>query len=225
MPVMIAAEASTMAICSAPLAYSKCSSLRLDSSRPSCRRASRAPESCRGCPRASWDPFRIWRPPPSTPRSAFRSPPRLGVGHGGAIDLEDLGGGFGDGRAHFLGLIEIEEIGGLDVLLGRAMLRVLRAGFREREEQREDGDDHRDFLVFGFDGVFERLGHSFPQCGLAAPASAATRSTRPIRGGVKSPRLSFGGHRRPWRAWRRADAACIGSLEPAGAREPRAGRN
>ncbi len=51
------------------------------------------------------------------------------------------------------------------------MLGVLGPRFGQREEQREDRDQQRDLLVFGFDGVFERFGHGFPlrasRCGAA----------------------------------------------------------
>ena len=65
------------------------------------------------------------------------------------------------------------------------MLGVLGAGFGQREEQREDRDQQRDLLVFGFDGVFERLGHGFP---LRALRSGAARRGRimHIRESLKS---------------------------------------
>jgi len=80
------------------------------------------------------------------------------------------------------------------------MLRALGAGFRQREEQRQDGDDQRDFLVFGFDGVFQRLGDA-----LIGRFAAARRA----------PAYRSGAIRGPWRM-APAEAECSGSLEPAG---------
>ena len=73
-PVMIAADAETIAICNAPLAYSNLSSFGWRVSR-ALARPWRAPGSRRDCPRDVSNPFRSGRYRPSNPGAASRRRP------------------------------------------------------------------------------------------------------------------------------------------------------
>ena len=53
-----------------------------------------------------------------------------------------------DRRANALGLVEIEEVGGFDIFFRRQVLGVFCAGFRERQQKRENGDDEGDGPTF-----------------------------------------------------------------------------
>ena len=71
-----------------------------------------------------------------------------GVSDGGLLGFEKLSGRLGHGRADPLCLIEIEQIGRLDIAFRRKMLGSFRARLRQREQQRKDRDDERSPAVF-----------------------------------------------------------------------------
>src|SRR3954447_17242390 len=62
-------------------------------------------------------------------------------------ELALVGHGLHHGAADALGLEERPEVGGLDVLADRFGLRALAERLRDRQKQRQDGDQERDLLV------------------------------------------------------------------------------
>ena len=197
-----------MEICSAPLANSKCSSRLFQSSRSSpaswarswifSRLSSGFFGSFSKLATAAFQASICF----STPSLAFSSVTRR-------QRLERLARRLDDRRARLLGLIEIVEVGGLDVLLGRVVLRLLRAGFRQRQEQRQDRDQQRDRLVLGLRRVVQliaRLAH-------CRPLICARRAVRRVRGLNRIPRLRRSAARAQEAGSRRlSTSACPGAF-------------
>ena len=79
-------------------------------------------------------------------------------------------------RSKFLGLVEVEEVGRLDILFGRPCSAFFPPASASARKSARIAMINATFLSSDFDGVFKRLSHSFPQPCLINPRRRFRRS-------------------------------------------------